>query len=229
MCKEQKNGNGINQSKSKAITDDKEVKETQESDADDREVKETQESDNDDAKEHFDNNKGNGVLKEILSWVKVFVVAFIVAFILSNYVIVNARIPSASMKNTINEGDKVIGFRLSYMFSNPKRGDIVMFYAPDKENTIYIKRVIGVPGDRIVIQDNKLYINDELITENYIENPWTKNKGTSEFDVIPEDEYFMMGDNRDNSNDSRVWGTVKKSKIIAKAIFRYYPSFKKFN
>ena len=132
------------------------------------------------------------------------------------------------MKNTINEGDKVIGFRLSYLFSEPKRGDIVMFYAPDKENTIYIKRLIGLPGDKIVIQDNKLYINGELITENYVKNPWTSNKGTFEFNVIPEGEYFMMGDNRDNSNDSRAWWTVKKNKIIAKAIFRYYPSFTKF-
>jgi signal peptidase I len=155
----------------------------------------------------------------------IFVGAFVVAYILSNYVIVNAKVPSGSMISTINIDDKVIGFRLSYLFSDPERGDIVMFNAPDKENTIYIKRIIGVPGDTITISDNQLYINGELQEESYVKNGWTRSEGTTEY-VVPEGEYFMMGDNRDNSSDSRVWGTVKKDDIIAKAIFRYYPSVK---
>lgn len=163
--------------------------------------------------------------KEVFSWVRIFVGAFIVAYVLSNFVIVNARVPSGSMVSTINIGDKVIGFRLSYLFSDPKRGDIVMFNAPDKEKTIYIKRIIGLPGDTIVIQDNKLYINGELYEEDYLKNGWTKMIGTYTYEV-PQGEYFMMGDNRDSSNDSRAWGSVKKDEIIAKAIFRYYPSFK---
>ena len=165
--------------------------------------------------------------KEFFSWVRVFVAAFVVAFILSNFVIVNARVPSGSMKNTIMEGDKVIGFRLAYLFGSPKRGDIVMFYAPDKKNTIYIKRLIGLPGDDIVIENNQLYINGELQTEKYVENEWKRMNGRFEYHV-EKGCYFMMGDNRDNSNDSRAWGTVKKSKLIAKAIFRYYPSIKSF-
>lgn len=165
------------------------------------------------------------IKKEILSWVKIFVGAFIVAYILSNFVIVNARVPSGSMISTINVGDKVIGFRLSYLFSDPKRGDIVMFNAPDKEKTIYIKRIIGLPGDLIKIEDNKLYINGELYEEDYIKNGWNGMTGTFTYEV-PKGEYFMMGDNRDHSNDSRAWGSVKKDEIIAKAIFRYYPSVK---
>lgn len=163
--------------------------------------------------------------RELCSWVMIFAGAFIVAYILSNFIIVNAKVPTGSMISTININDKVMGFRLSYKFSDPKRGDIVMFNAPDKENTIYIKRIIGLPGDKIVIEDNKVYINGKELKENYIKNGWTRNEGITEYEV-PEGEYFMMGDNRDQSSDSRVWGTVKKDAIIAKAIFKYKLSLK---
>jgi signal peptidase I len=183
------------------------------------------ESIEEDTEETEQDERGNRWAREVLSWIMIFVGAFVVAYILSNYVIVNAKVPSGSMISTINIDDKVIGFRLSYLFSDPERGDIVMFNAPDKENTIYIKRIIGVPGDTITISDNQLYINGELQEESYVKNGWTRSEGTTEY-VVPEGEYFMMGDNRDNSSDSRVWGTVKKDDIIAKAIFRYYPSVK---
>lgn len=165
-------------------------------------------------------------LKELFSWVKIFIGAFIVAFLLTHFVIVNATIPSGSMESTINTGDKVIGFRLAYLFTEPDRGDIVMFEAPDKEDTIYIKRVIGIPGDTIKIENNKIYVNGILKEESYIDK-WTNSPGTQEW-TLGKDEYFMMGDNRNNSNDSRIYGPVKEKTIIAKAIFRYSPSFKSF-
>lgn len=167
---------------------------------------------------------GNTVLKEIFSWVKIFVGAFIVAYLLTTFVIVNATIPTGSMKNTINEGDKVIGFRLAYLFDEPEHGEIVMFWAPDKEETIYIKRVIGVPGDTIKIENNTVYVNGKAKDEPYIKE-WTNSPGSEEW-ILGKDEYFMMGDNRNNSNDSRVYGVVKGDKIIAKALFRYSPSLK---
>ena len=112
-------------------------------------------------KELSDNEEsGNSVIREILSWIKIFVGAFIVAYLLTTFVIVNATIPTGSMKNTINEGDKVIGFRLAYIFDEPDHDEIVMFWAPDKEETIYIKRVIGIPGDTIRIEDNKVYVEE---------------------------------------------------------------------
>ncbi len=175
--------------------------------------------------EEAEEDSSKGFWREFFSWVRVFVGAFIVAYLISNFVIVNARVPSGSMISTINIGDKVIGFRLSYLFSDPERGDIVMFNAPDKENTIYIKRVIGLPGDVIRIENNTLYINGKLYEEKYIKNGWQKMAGTYE-KKVPKGQYFMMGDNRDYSNDSRSWGTVPKKEIIAKAIFRYYPSVK---
>lgn len=176
-----------------------------------------------------DISKKDAVLKEIFSWVKIIVGAIVVAFILSHFVIINARVPSGSMISTINIGDHLIGFRLSYTFSEPKRGDIVMFEAPDIKNKIYIKRIIGLPGDKILIKDCKLYINGKEQKEDYVKNGWSEVKGTYGNDVeyeVPKGEYFMMGDNRDKSSDSRVWGSVKRKAIIAKALFRYYPSFK---
>ncbi len=198
---------------------------------------ELEEDINEDAEEKgedvSDSKKGNGLWKELFSWVRVFAGAFIIAYILSNYVIVNANIPSGSMLTTIKEGDKVMGFRLSYVFSEPKRGDIVMFEAPDKEDTIYIKRIIGCPGETVRIDGNAVYIThkngkEEKLEEKYIKNGWTNAAGWQESGewILGKNEYFMMGDNRDHSHDSRYWGTVKKSKIIAKAIFKYYPSVK---
>lgn len=171
-----------------------------------------------------DKKSSHPVLKEIFSWVKIFVGAFIFAYLLTTFVIVNATIPTGSMKNTINEGDKVIGFRLAYLFDEPERGEIVMFDAPDKEDTIYIKRVVGIPGDVIKIEENKLYVNGKLQEEPYIK-AWTNSYGTFEI-KLGDDEYFMMGDNRNNSNDSRVYGPVDGDTIIAKALFRYSPSLK---
>lgn len=160
--------------------------------------------------------------KEVFSWVRIIVGAFIVAFLLSNFVIVNARVPSGSMISTINENDKVIGFWLAYLFSDPERGDIVMFDSP-VEDKIYIKRIIGLPGETVEIRDNTVYINGQRLEEDYVKNEWTNSPGTKTYEV-PKGCYFMMGDNRNASADSRVWGVVKEDAIIAKAIFRYYPS-----
>lgn len=173
-----------------------------------------------------DGDKKNKFWKEVFSWVKIVVGAFIVAFLLSNFVIINARVPSGSMISTINKGNKVIGFRLAYLFDDPKRGDIVIFDSPI-EDKIYIKRLIGLPGDTIEIKDSTLYINGELIEEDYVEK-WTNSPGTTTYEV-PKGEYFMMGDNRDYSADSRNGWFVKKDAILAKAIFRYYPSIDMLN
>lgn len=176
-------------------------------------------------KEDKEDESENSVLKEVLSWVKIFVGAFLFAYIVTTFVIINATIPTGSMKNTINEGDKVIGLRLAYLFDEPERGEIVMFWAPDKKDTIYIKRVIGTPGDTVKIENNTVYVNGKALKEPYI-SEWTNSPGTSEW-VLGKDEYFMMGDNRNHSNDSRYFDKpIKEKAIIAKALFRWSPSLK---
>lgn len=124
-------------------------------------------------------------------------------------------------------GDRVIGLRFAYWFSEPERGDIVIFRYPDNEEKIYIKRVIGLPGETVEIIDGKVYIDgsEQPLQEDYVNGVPTGNYGPY---VVPENSYFMLGDNRGNSEDSRFWTNkfVKKEKILAKAVVRYYPGIK---
>ena len=135
------------------------------------------------------------------------------------------------MENTIMTGDRVIGSRLSYRFGDPKRGDIVIFHFPDDPTgTIYyVKRIIGLPGDTVDIIDGKVYLNGfkTPLDEPYIREPMDP-EPPARFEV-PEDSYFMMGDNRNFSADARRWENkyVKRDKIIAKVLFRYYPGIGK--
>jgi len=167
----------------------------------------------------------NSALREILSYVKIIVIAIAIAFICNQFIIVNAKVPTGSMKDTIMEGNRLIGFRLSYLFSEPNRLDVVIFKYPDDETQNYVKRVIGLPGDIVVIKDGKVYVNDVLLDEPYIKEPMTVNGQVLTYSV-PKGYYFMMGDNRNNSADSRFWKNtyVAENKILAKAIFKYYDS-----
>lgn len=167
---------------------------------------------------------GKRIIKEIISWVLVFGIAFLLALIINRFVIFKVEVPTGSMENTIMTGDKVFTFRLSYLFSKPKRGDIIVFPFPDNEELDYIKRIIGTPGDKIEIREGILYINDQEVVEDYIMEPMEKED--MEAVVVPEGCYFVMGDNRNSSMDSRVWINkfVEGNKIKGKAIFKY-PNF----
>ncbi|MCR5527160.1 MAG: signal peptidase I [Lachnospiraceae bacterium] len=177
-------------------------------------------------KEIISMEEKKSLLKEVFDWIAVVVVAIIAALIIDNFIIVNAKVPSASMEQTIMTGDRVIGFRGAYLFSDPERGDIVIFKYPDDEKILYIKRIIGMPGDTVQIEDGKVYINGEALKEDYLN---VKTEGSFGPYTVPEGHYFMLGDNRNNSADSRYWNNtyVAKDKIIGKAVFKYWPSIKK--
>lgn len=165
--------------------------------------------------------------KEIVSWIKVILAAILSAFIISNFIIVHATVPTGSMLNTIPEHSRIIASRLSYMFSDPKRFDVVVFKYPDDESVLFVKRVIGLPGDTLNIIDGKVYINgsSEPLDDSFVKEPPLYSFGPYE---IPEGHYFMMGDNRNNSEDSRRWNNkyLSKDKIIGKLVLTYYPDFK---
>ena len=112
-----------------------------------------------------------------------------------------------------------------YDFNEPERGDIVIFKYPDDESVDYLKRIIGLPGETVEIISGKVYINGELLDEPYLSEEPTGDYGPYQ---VPEDSYFMLGDNRAVSKDSRYWHNtyVKKDKIIAKAFVMYWPSLK---
>lgn len=174
-------------------------------------------------------DKNKKVRKEIISWVRIVLIAIVVAFLINNFIIINANVPSGSMENTIMTGDRMIGLRTAYWFNSPKRGDIVIFKYPDDENETFVKRVIGLPGEKVVIKDAKIYINDSKkpLDEKYLPEKWEDGNGADtplEYKV-PKDCYFVLGDNRNVSHDARFWKNhyVKKNKIIAKAEFVYWP------
>ena len=120
-------------------------------------------------------------------------------------------------------GDRLFGSRLSYAFSEPERGDVVIFHFPDNEKILYIKRIIGLPGETVEIKDGGVYINNVLLEEKYLNVTTMGEFGPYE---VPEDHYFMLGDNRNNSADSRFWDNtyLERSKIVGKAVIRYFPN-----
>lgn len=168
--------------------------------------------------------KHSEFLKDVGQSFIVIVTAVIFAVILGKYVFLNANIPSASMENTIMTGDKLIANRLYYNKHDPARGDIVIFNAPDTGEE-YIKRVIGLPGEKVEIKDCKLYVDGKCLKEPYLKDEkWTNNNGPYTFNV-PKGSYLLLGDNRNNSFDAREWKHtyVKRDAIKAKAGLRYYP------
>ena len=171
-----------------------------------------------------DTEEKTSVVKELFQWVLVIIGAVILAFLIDTFVIVNAQIPSGSMENTIMTGDRVFGNRLAYKFSDPKRFDIIIFKYPDDESQLFIKRIIGLPGETVEIHDGNIYINgsDTPLEDVDIKEPMEGSFGPY---TVPEGCYFVMGDNRNNSRDSRYWENtfVSEDEILGKAVFRYWP------
>ncbi len=166
------------------------------------------------------------IAHEVLEWIAVIVISAVLAFLLSRFVIVNAKIPSASMEPTIMTGDRLIGNRLAYLNKDPQRQDIVIFLFPDDEKEYFIKRVIGLPGETVTIRSGKVYINDSA--EPLEESAYLTTTPLGDFGPyqVPEGAYFMLGDNRNNSMDSRFWNQpyVYRDKILGKAWARYFPN-----
>jgi signal peptidase I len=169
---------------------------------------------------------GKRIVREIISWVMVFVIAIALAYFINKVVIFKVLVPSGSMVDTILVNDRVITFRLAYLFHDPERGDIIVFPFPDDESEDYIKRIIGLPGESIEGKDGLVYINGKPLNEPYVKEALDSDFGPYE---VPKGKYFMMGDNRNESKDSRFWKEkfVDKEKIKGKAIIKY-PDFKFF-
>lgn len=169
----------------------------------------------------------SSVWKELKEYLKMIIFVVIVVLIVNNFILINAKIPSPSMEQTIMTGDRVFGNRLAYLFQDPERFDIVVFKYPDDETKLYIKRIIGLPGETVEIRDGKVYING---SEEPLDDSFTPETPLGDYGpyTVPENSYFMMGDNRNHSSDSRFWNNpyVSEDKILGKAILRYFPGIK---
>lgn len=158
--------------------------------------------------------------KELLDWLRILVLSFCIVYLLNTFVIINANVPTSSMIPTIVPGEKIIANRLAYINEKaPQRGDIIIFYYPDNEEILFTKRVIGLPGDTVTIQDGQVYINGIKLVEPYA----SKTEGNFGPYEVPDGHYFVLGDNRSNSEDSRFWRNkyVRKDKILGKVIIKY--------
>jgi len=157
-----------------------------------------------------------GKLKEYIQILlsAVIIATFIIAFVAQTYVV-----EGASMEPTLHNGERILTEKVSYRFKDPQRGDIIVLKSPSVRP--YVKRVIGIAGDEVLIRDKKLYINGECIEERYIKEATLGDWGPY---VVPEGKVFVLGDNRNNSNDSRrSVGYLDIKDIKGKAILVFFP------
>ena len=159
-------------------------------------------------------------------WTIILIIAALGAWLCNSFLLINTEVPTGSMMDTIPKPSRVISSRIHYWFADPERGDVILFDPPFEEEYYYVKRVIGLPGDTILIQNGSVYING---SETALDEPYLREipRGSYGPYVVPDDCYFVMGDNRNNSSDSRHWVTpfVPRENVYAKAIFVYWPHF----
>ncbi len=170
------------------------------------------------------NEQEPSLFREIVEYVIMIAVVVSAVFIIDEVLLINAKIPSSSMENTIMVNDRVFGNRLAYREDDPERFDIIIFRYPDNEKILYIKRIIGLPGETVEIVDGKVYINGstEPLDDSFCPETPLGDFGPY---TVPEDSYFVLGDNRNNSKDSRYWINtfVTEDEILGKAVLRYWP------
>jgi len=167
------------------------------------------------------------LLGEAFSWGKTILFAVVFALLINRFVIVNATVPSGSMESTIQTNDRIIAFRLSYLFSDPNLFDIIVFPNPHDPATLNVKRVVGMPGDTVNIIDGHVFLNNEYepLRYDFVQGLIFGNFGPYE---VPEGHFFVLGDYRSNSIDSRHWNTsnfVYGRDVLGRVIFRYFPRF----
>lgn len=170
----------------------------------------------------------NKVMKEFLNTAIYLLCVLGAVWLVITFVGQRAEVEGASMENTLHNGDNLIVDKLSYRFHDPERFDIIVFPFQYQANTYYIKRIIGLPGETVqIMEDGSIYINGEKLEESYgreVIQPETIGRAAEPI-VLGEDEYFVMGDNRNNSSDSRtdIVGNIKREDIIGKAWLRIWP------
>lgn len=168
----------------------------------------------------------SSILRELGGWILYILIIIGLTYLIITFVGQRTRVSGSSMETTLHNGDNLIVDKLSYRFRDPKRYDIIVFPYKYEENTYYIKRIIGMPGETLQIKDGYVYIDGEKLTSDIYGNELIEDPQTAEEPVtLGEDEYFVMGDNRNHSMDSRdpSVGVLKKSDLMGRAWVRIYP------
>ena len=170
----------------------------------------------------------NRIMRELLNTAIYLLCVLGAVWLVITFVGQRTEVEGASMENTLHNGDNLIVDKLSYRFHDPERFDIIVFPFQFQDNTYYIKRIIGLPGETVqIMDDGSIYINGEKLEENYgmeVIKPETIGRAAEPIE-LGDDEYFVMGDNRNNSSDSRtdMVGNIKRENIFGKAWLRIWP------
>ena len=167
------------------------------------------------------------MVKEVLSMALYIAVVLCITFLVVRYVGQRTQVDGHSMENTLFDGDNLIVDKISYRFTDPKRFDIIVFPYHYKEDTYYIKRIIGLPGETVQIRDGEIYIDGAILEEDYGKETMLTSGRAADQIQLGEDEYFVLGDNRNHSEDSRFddVGNIERSEIIGRAFIRIWPFF----
>ncbi|MDF2877565.1 MAG: lepB [Clostridia bacterium] len=166
------------------------------------------------------------VTKKTIEFIKELVLAVLMALLFTSFIVSHNKIPSVSMVDTINVGDHILTNMLPYYYRDPYRGEIVVF---KQEKESWVKRVVGEPGDVIDIREGNVYVNDEKLDESAylategISDPTVPDQSIELPYQVPKDQYFVMGDNRPDSHDSRYLGAIKRENIYGKGWLKVYP------
>jgi signal peptidase I len=162
------------------------------------------------------------VRDELVAWIRTLASAAVYAALIVTFVFQVARVEGLSMAPTLHDQDRLIVNKLIYRLSAPRRGDIVMLYYPVNPDKSFVKRVIAEEGDTVRISDGQVYVNDIPLDDAYVPAEYKSHDDWGP-QVISEGYYFVMGDHRNNSSDSRHWGLVPKKYIIGKVLVRWWP------
>jgi len=149
-----------------------------------------------------------------------------VLYVVIQYAVQTVHVLGSSMSATLHDNDLLVASKISYKLHPPQRGDIIVFKPPNEDSRDFIKRVIALPGDRIRITNAVVYINGQVLHEPYLPEAWTYNNtwpADGQDKLVPTDQYFVMGDNRNHSSDSRSFGFVELDAILGKAEVRIWP------
>ncbi|MFN8401301.1 MAG: signal peptidase I [Anaerolineales bacterium] len=154
----------------------------------------------------------------VLDVIETLVLA-VILFVGINSVSARVRVDGFSMQPTLQDGEFVLVSKLSYKFGDFQHGDIIVFDFPLNPDEELVKRIIGLPGDHVVVRDSHVYVNDQMLNENYIaQSPLYSGDW-----IVPDGTLFVLGDNRNNSNDSKDWGLLPQGNVVGKAVLIYWP------
>lgn len=175
--------------------------------------------------ENISEEKKKSAFQELMEWLLYILVIIVLTYLIITFVGQRTKVDGHSMEPTLSHGDNLIIDKISYRFSDPERYDIIVFPYQHADNTYYIKRIIGLPNETVQIRDGYVYINGVKSDEHYGKEVIRDAKMAAEPIVLGDDEYFVLGDNRNNSSDSRdpSVGVLHRKQLIGKAWVRIYP------